>query len=66
MSSAKATRTKSPETAKDIHAAMTRLRAGKISPDEFRAIMRASRERHGQAEHDRLKAIAVAAANRQR
>jgi hypothetical protein len=51
-------------TAKDMHTAMTQLRKGKITPDEFRAIMRASREQHGQADHDRLKAVAVAATNR--
>ena len=48
-------------TAKDIHTAMTDLRKGKITPDEFRAIMRASREQNG-AQHDRLKAVAVAVA----
>jgi len=50
-------------TAKDIHTAMTDLRKGKITPDEFRAIMRASREQNG-GQHDQLKAIAVAASNR--
>jgi len=52
-----------PTTAKDIHTAMTDLRTGKITPDEFRAIMRASREQNG-AKHDMLKAVAVAASNR--
>ena len=51
-------------TAKDIHKAMTDLRKGKITPDELRAVMRASREQNGEAEHDRLKAIAVANFNR--
>jgi hypothetical protein len=51
-------------TAQDINAAMTQLRKGQITPDEFRAIMRQSREEHGEAGHDRLKAIAVAATNR--
>lgn len=40
-------------TAKDIHKAMTDLRNRRITPDEFRTIMRASREQYGQAGHDR-------------
>ena len=51
-------------TAKDMHTAATLLRQGKITPDEFRAIMRKSREEHGEQGHDKLKAIMVAATNR--
>jgi hypothetical protein len=45
-------------TAKDVHKAMVDLRQGKITPDEFRAIMRASREQDGS--HDARKARADA------
>jgi hypothetical protein len=51
-------------TAKDIHTAMTDLRAGRITPDEFRAIMRASKAQNGEAGHERLKVLAIAASNR--
>lgn len=47
-------------TAKDMHAAMVQLRQGKITPDEFRAMMRQSREQHGEQGHDALKAKATA------
>lgn len=47
-------------TAKDIHAAMVQLRTGQITPDEFRAIMRQSREQNGEQTHDALKAKATA------
>ena len=47
-------------TARDIHAAMVALRRGQITPDELRATMRQSREQHGDAEHERLKNIALA------
>lgn len=43
--------------AQDIHKAMVDLRTGKISPDQFRKIMRASREQDGN--HDQRKAIAT-------
>lgn len=49
---------------KDIHKAMVDLRTGKITPDEFRKIMRASREQNGETGHDRAKGIATAAFNR--
>lgn len=39
--------------------AITGLRAGRITADEYRAIMRASREEHGEAEHERLKMVAI-------
>lgn len=48
--------------AQDIHKAMVDLRTGKITPDEFRKIMRASREQDGN--HDQRKAIATGAFNR--
>jgi hypothetical protein len=51
-------------TAKTIHSAMTDLRNGKISPDQFRAVMRQSREQHGDEKHTTLKVQAIAAANR--
>jgi len=51
-------------TAQTYKQAMDNLRKGKITPDEFRAIARASREQNGAAEHDRIKALAVASSNR--
>lgn len=53
-----------PTSARELHAAMTDLRHGRITSYEFRSIMRASREHNGQARHDRLKAEAIAATNR--
>jgi hypothetical protein len=50
-------------TARKYKQAMDDLRKGKISAAEFRAISRASREQNG-ADHDRVKAFAVAASNR--
>jgi hypothetical protein len=47
------------KNAQSIHAAMVDLKQGKITPDEFRAIMRASRQRNGEAEHDRAKGVAL-------
>jgi hypothetical protein len=41
-------------TAKDYKQAMDDLRKGKITPDQFRAISRASREQNGQAAHDQI------------
>ena len=50
--------------AKNIHTAMTDLRNGKITPDEFRAIMRDSKKQNGQNGHDMAKFAAIAASNR--
>ena len=50
--------------AKNIHTAMTDLRNGKITPDEFRAIMRESKKQNGQNGHDMAKFAAIAASNR--
>jgi hypothetical protein len=51
-------------TAKDYKQAMDDLRKGKITPDEFRAISRQSREQNGQEAHDRIKFQAAAWASR--
>lgn len=50
--------------AESIHKAMADLRKGKITPDDFRAIMRASRKANGEQGHDLAKFKAVAAFNR--
>jgi disulfide oxidoreductase YuzD len=50
----------STPTARDLYDAMRALNKRKITPDEFRAIMRQSREAHGEDEHQRLKNIALA------
>lgn len=47
-------------TARDLYDALLALRKGEATPDETRAVMRRSRERNGAAEHERLKAVAVA------
>jgi hypothetical protein len=46
-------------TAETIFDAMRALRRGEITPDEFRAIMRRSREEHGEEAHERLKVVAL-------
>jgi hypothetical protein len=51
-------------TPKDLHRAMADLRAGRITPDEFRAVMRASRENNGTQGHDAAMFKAAAALNR--
>jgi len=51
-------------TAQDLHTAMTDLRKGKITPDQFRAVMRESKAQHGEAKHNLLKIQAIAASNR--
>ncbi len=48
-------------SAREIAAAMVALTQGKITPDDLRAAMRASREQHGEAMHDQIKARAVCA-----
>jgi len=47
-----------------IHTAATDLRNGKITPDEFRAIMRASKTQNGAKNHEMAKIAAIAAMNR--
>ena len=47
-------------TARDLHAAMVALRRGQVAPDEFRMLMRRSREQHGPEAHERIKAEAAA------
>jgi hypothetical protein len=49
------------KTAQDLHSAMVALRQGKMTPDEFRAVTRESREENGPELHDRLKFEATAA-----
>lgn len=49
--------------ARTIKQGMDDLRAGRITADDLRAIMRASREQHGDAAHDRAKFAAIAASN---
>lgn len=44
--------------------AMSDLKAGRITPDEFRAIMRESKRQNGAQGHEMAKIMAVAAANR--
>jgi hypothetical protein len=46
-------------TATDIKRAIDDLRAGRISADEFRSVMRASREQNGEDLHELLKAAAL-------
>ena len=43
----------------DLHKAMADLNTGRINPDEFRAIMRASRAANGEAEHEQMKGVAA-------
>lgn len=43
-----------------IHRAMVDLKEGRISPDDFRAIMARSRRVNGEAKHTALKARAIA------
>jgi len=50
----------SAPTARDLFDAMLSLRRGLISADECRAVMARSREMNGEAEHQRLKVVAVA------
>ncbi len=47
-------------SAKDMHAAMVALRQGRITPDEFRAIMRASRSTDPDGHDSRTFAATVA------
>lgn len=42
-------------TSRDMADAMIDLRTGKITPDDFRAMMRASREARTEDEHERAK-----------
>jgi hypothetical protein len=44
-----------------MHRAMVDLRTGKISPDEFRSVMAASRESRSEKEHHAAKSQAAAA-----
>jgi ribosome recycling factor len=48
------------KAAKNYKQAMNDLRAGRISPDEFRAIVRASKAQNGQAAHEAAKVAAIA------
>lgn len=43
---------------------MDALRKGELSADEFRAAVRASKQRNGEAAHEQFKVAAVAASNR--
>jgi len=45
----------------NLQQAMADLRAGRITPDEYRAIMRASKAQNGQSAHERLRNLANAA-----
>lgn len=54
----------SNSTSKTIHSAMNDLRKGKITPDQFRAIMRASKAQNGSVAHEQAKFVAIAASNR--
>ena len=45
-------------------AAMSDLKAGRITPDEYRAVVRASKAKNGQSGHERLQHLAIATANR--
>jgi len=51
-------------TAQTYKQAMDDLHAGRITPDQFRQVARASREANGTQQHDLIKALAVAASNR--
>lgn len=46
---------------KAIYTAIQDLRAGRITPDQYRAIMRASREQHGETAHLHAHNLAVCA-----
>lgn len=50
--------------ARIYHAAMSDLRAGRSTPDDFRATVRALRAEHGDAAVDRAKVLAIASSNR--
>jgi hypothetical protein len=47
-------------TVREMRDAMLALSRGKITPDAYREIMRRSREARTEAEHDRLKTVALA------
>jgi hypothetical protein len=49
---------------KSLLTAMSDLKAGRITPDEYRAVVRASKAQHGQAGHERMQHLAIATANR--
>ena len=49
---------------KSLLTAMSDLKAGRITPDEYRAVVRESKRVNGQSGHERLQHLAIATANR--